>query len=36
MGFYLGTIITWKEKPEDEDDDIAISFQEKEGSKEIW
>ena len=31
-----GTIITWKNNVSDEDDDIAISFQDKEGVKEIW
>jgi hypothetical protein len=31
-----GTILTWKSKPEEEDDDSAISFQEKEGIKEVW
>jgi hypothetical protein len=31
-----GTIITWKSNVSDEDDDIAISFQDKEGVKEIW
>ena len=31
-----GTIITWKKDIHEEDDDIAISFQEKEGVKEIW
>ena len=31
-----GTIITWKNNVQDEDDDVAISFQDKEGVKEIW
>jgi hypothetical protein len=31
-----GTIITWKNNPKEEDDDTAISFQEKDGVKEIW
>lgn len=31
-----GTIITWKNTGNDDDDDVAISFQDKEGVKEIW
>ena len=31
-----GTIITWKNNLYDEDDDIAISFQDKEGVKDVW
>ena len=31
-----GTILTWKSKKEEEDDDTAISFQEKEGIREVW
>lgn len=31
-----GTIITWKKNLNDDDDDVAISFQEKDGVKEIW
>lgn len=31
-----GTIITWKTNNKEEDDDTAISFQEKDGVKEIW
>lgn len=30
------TIITWKESPENLDDDRAISFQELDGVKEVW
>ncbi len=31
-----GTILTWKSRAEEEDDDSAISFQEKEGIREVW
>lgn len=31
-----GTILTWKTNPGEEDDDTAISFQEKEGVREVW
>lgn len=31
-----GTILTWKNKKEEEDDDTAISFQDKEGIREVW
>jgi hypothetical protein len=31
-----GTILTWRSKKEEEDDDTAISFQEKEGIREVW
>ncbi len=31
-----GTILTWKSRPEEEDDDSAISFQDKEGIREVW
>jgi hypothetical protein len=31
-----GTILTWKSRPGEEDDDSAISFQEKEGIREVW
>ena len=31
-----GTIITWKNNVSEDDDDVAISFQDKEGVKEIW
>lgn len=31
-----GTILTWKSKEEEDDDDTAISFQDKEGIKEVW
>lgn len=31
-----GTILTWKRSKDEEDDDTAISFQEKEGIKEVW
>ena len=31
-----GTILTWKGKKEEEDDDTAISFQDKEGIREVW
>ncbi len=31
-----GTILTWKSKEDEEDDDSAISFQDKEGIKEVW
>jgi hypothetical protein len=31
-----GTIITWKKNIHDEDHDVAISFQDKDGVKEIW
>jgi len=31
-----GTILTWKSKKEEEDDDTAISFQDKEGIREVW
>jgi hypothetical protein len=31
-----GTILTWKRNNLEEDDDTAISFQEKEGIKEVW
>jgi|LauGreDrversion4_2_1035121.scaffolds.fasta_scaffold107033_4 hypothetical protein len=31
-----GTIITWKKNLNDDDDDVAISFQDKDGVKEIW
>lgn len=31
-----GTILTWKDKEDEEDDDSAISFQEKEGVQEVW
>ena len=31
-----GTIITWRKNLDDDDDDIAISFQDKDGVKEIW
>ncbi len=31
-----GTILTWKSKAEEEDDDSAISFQDKEGIREVW
>jgi len=31
-----GTILTWKGKEDEDDDDSAISFQEKEGVQEIW
>lgn len=31
-----GTILTWKNKDDEEDDDSAISFQDKEGIREVW
>ena len=31
-----GTILTWKSGPNEEDDDSAISFQDKEGIREVW
>jgi hypothetical protein len=31
-----GTILTWKVKDDEEDDDTAISFQDKEGIREVW
>ena len=31
-----GTILTWKSRLEEEDDDTAISFQDKEGIREVW
>jgi hypothetical protein len=31
-----GTILTWKVKQDEEDDDSAVSFQDKEGIREIW
>ena len=31
-----GTILTWKKNSQDDDDDVAISFQEIDGVKEIW
>ncbi len=31
-----GTILTWKDKKEEDDDDTAISFQDKEGIREVW
>ena len=31
-----GTILTWKNNKDEEDDDTAISFQDKEGIKEVW
>lgn len=31
-----GTILTWKTKMEEEDDDTAVSFQEKDGIREVW
>jgi len=31
-----GTILTWKGKTEVDEDDTAVSFQEKEGVHDIW
>jgi len=31
-----GIILTWKGRTESDEDDIAVSFQEKEGVHDIW